>query len=314
MGATTVGRPPETRAMRPEIKRYLDENGARYTSEALRGALLQVGHDPAEVDAALQEWQSEHAGAFAGEESRRRFRRWTIWLHLGVLLAVFVLVILLDGAQASAVAPAAIAAGVLAVLLLLGWAISSMIGRALLPRTGIAVALIVPVISALGLGGTCLAIMSGSPFGRPPPPTVSGTMQLTVQPPMSFEGSGHATCQGQPGVSMSVFAENLGTLEGANVSVSLDRFEQGAEPNARRASGSSQDVNLSITLSRAPDNPGSQGWLRTSDTQLSLDAAADGLSGTIVFQDLGPVETGDPNAPAGGQPISGSVSWTCQGG
>ncbi len=113
---------------------------------------------------------------------------------------------------------------------------------------------------------------------------------------------------------MSVFAENLGTLDGAIVSASLDTFEQRGDPNAPRASGSSQDVNLSITLSRAPDDPGSQGWLRTSDTQLSLDAAADGLSGSIVFQDLGPVETGDPNAPPGGQPISGSVSWICQGG
>jgi hypothetical protein len=294
--------------VRPEIKRYLDENGARYTSEALRSALLQVGHDPAEVDAALQEWQSEHAGPFVGEESRGRFRRWTIWLHLGALIVVFVLVILLNGAQGSAVAPAAIAAGVLAVLLFLGWAISSLIGRALLPRTGFAVALIVPLISALGLGGTCLAIMSGSPLGRPPPPTVSGTMRLSIQPPMSFEGSGPATCQGTPGVSRSVFAENLGSLEGAMVSVSLDSLD------APLASVTSQDVNLSITLSRGPDNPGSQGWLRTPDTQLSLDAVANGLSGSIVFRDLAPVETGDPNTPAGGQPISGSVSWTCEGG
>jgi hypothetical protein len=300
--------------MRPEIKRYLDENGARYTSESLRSALLQVGHEPAEVDAALQEWQSERAGALVGEASRRRFRSWTIWLHLGALVVVFVLVILLDGAQPSAVFPAAIAAGVLAVLLFLGWAISSVIGRALLPRTGIAVALIVPLISALGLGGTCLAIMSGSPFGRPPPPTVSGTMRLTVQPPMSFEGSGPAICQGTPGVSLSVFAENLGTLDGAIVNVSLDTLEQGTDPNAPRASGTNQDVNLSITLARAPDEPRFQGWFRTADTQLSLDAAADGLSGSIVFQDLGPVETGDPNAPVGSQPISGSVSWTCQGG
>jgi hypothetical protein len=300
--------------MRPEIKRYLDENGARYTSGSLRSALLQVGHDPAEVDAALQEWESERAGAFVGEESRRRFRRWTIWLHLGALVVVFVLVILLDGAQASAVAPAAIAAGVLAVLLFLGWAISSVIGRALLPRTGIAVALIVPVISALGLGGTCLAIMSGSPFGRPAPPTVSGTMQLTIDPPMSFEGSGAAICQGTPGVSLSVFAENLGTLDGAIVGVALDTFEQGTEPNAPRASGTNQDANLSITLSRAPNDPGSQEWFRTSATQLSQNAAADGRSGAIVFQDLGPIETGDPNVPVGGQPISGTVSWTCQGG
>jgi hypothetical protein len=301
--------------MRPEIKRYLDEYGGRYTSDALRSALLEVGHDPAEVDAALQEWQSEHAGGIVGEEDRRKFGWWTIWLHLGALVAVFVLLILLNGAQASAAANAAIAAVVLAVFLFLGWAISSLIGRTLLPRTGIAVALIVPAISALGLGGTCLAVMGGFSTGQAPQPTTTGTMDLNIQPPLSFKGSGPATCQGKPGVTgLSVFAENLGLLDGSVVSMSVDAFQGGGDPNAPLPSGAEQSVNLSITLSGANGDAAPAGYLNTPETRLQVDVAPDGLSGTVVFEGLVPAEMTDPNAPGGREPISGTVSWTCQGG
>ena len=41
--------------MRPEIEAYLREHGARYTTDALRRELINAGHAPAEVDAALRE-------------------------------------------------------------------------------------------------------------------------------------------------------------------------------------------------------------------------------------------------------------------
>jgi hypothetical protein len=41
--------------MRPEIEAYLREHGAKYTTDALRRQLIDAGHDPAEVDAALRE-------------------------------------------------------------------------------------------------------------------------------------------------------------------------------------------------------------------------------------------------------------------
>ena len=37
--------------MRPEIEAYLRDNGARYTTKALRTQLIHAGHDPAEIDA-----------------------------------------------------------------------------------------------------------------------------------------------------------------------------------------------------------------------------------------------------------------------
>jgi hypothetical protein len=300
--------------MRPEIKRYLDENGARYTSEALRNALLQVGHDPAEVDAALQEWQSEHTGAFVGEETRRRFRRWTIWLHLGALIVVFVLLVILSGAQPSGITNAALVTGILGVVLLVGWYISWLIGRSLLPRTGIAIALIIPLISAIGLGGSCLALVGGISPGPASQPGTAGSMKLHLEPPVSFDGAGGATCYGKQGVAgSSVSAGELGTLDGAIVSVTVEVLPGGAAPDAALPSGNGQTVNVAITLFGGTKDAPSRGWFIGPETQISTDIAADGLSGNVIFKDLMPAETGDPNAPVG-QPISGSVSWSCQGG
>ena len=300
--------------MRPEIKRYLDENGAKYTSDELRSALLQVGHDPAEVDEALREWESEHAGAFAGEESRRRFRRWTIWLHVGALAVVFVLLLISFGAQPSGAANAALVTGVLGVLLLVGWYLSWLIGRRLLPRTGIAIALIIPLISALGLGGSCLALMGGISGGPAPQPGTAGSMKLHIEPPVSFDGAGGATCQGNQGVAgSSVSAGELGTLDGAIVSVTVEVLPSGGAPDLPQPSGSGQALMLSITLYGAKDGGPQTGWLVGPETQLSTDIAADGLTGNVAFKDLMPAETGGPAVPVGALPISGSVSWTCQG-
>jgi hypothetical protein len=299
--------------MRPEIKRYLDQNGARYTSDALRSALLQVGHDPAEVDAALQEWESEHAGAYAGEESRRRFRRWTIWLHVGALAVVFVLLLISFGAQPSGAANAALVTGVLGILLLVGWYLSWLIGRRLLPRMGIAIALIIPLISALGLGGSCLALMGGISGGPQPQPGTAGSMKLHLEPPVSFDGAGGATCQGKPGVAgSSVSAGELGTLDGAIVSVTVELLPAEGAPDLPQPSGNGQAVNLSITLYGTKDGAAQRGWFVGPDTQISTDTSIDG-SGNVAFRDLMPAETGDPAAPVGALPISGSVSWTCQG-
>jgi hypothetical protein len=144
--------------MKPEIEAYLREHGARYTTEALRSRLVAAGHDPGEVDAALQETEVARAPLLS---DRQTFGRLALWLHVGALVVVVVLVVIINGVQALGLA--LIAAVVLALFLALGWAVSSLIGRALLPHTGLVVALIVPVVSALALGGWCLSIMGTFP-------------------------------------------------------------------------------------------------------------------------------------------------------
>ena len=143
--------------MEPNIRRYLDEHGDTYTVEALRAGLIEAGHEPSTVQSALEEWQREAGNrGGAADEPRRTFDRVAAWIHVGAL-ALVVLV------AAAIVGPAsAVTIGVvLGVALLVGWAISRAIGRALLSRTTVAAALIVPAASAILIGGTCLAMFGG---------------------------------------------------------------------------------------------------------------------------------------------------------
>ena len=146
--------------MRPEIQEYLARHGREYTPEALRRGLVDAGHDPAEVDEALDEWRATGGGS-SPDAAARTFSRWAFWLHVAALVAMFVLVLAANGFDAFGLAT--FGALVLILFLLLGWVISSWIGRALLPRTGLAVALVFPAVSALLLGGTCVALLGGFP-------------------------------------------------------------------------------------------------------------------------------------------------------
>lgn len=142
--------------MRPEIEAYLRDNGARYTTKALRKQLLYAGYEAPEIDAALQETEAARAPQFAETRAvRRRFWGWVFGLNAATLAAVVVWVALRgNGTWAVAVVV------VLGFFLLIGLGVAGLIGRALLGR-GLAVALIAPIIVVIMLGGICAASMSG---------------------------------------------------------------------------------------------------------------------------------------------------------
>ena len=145
--------------MRPEIDAYLRTNGAKYTTKALRAQLIRAGHDPAEVDAALQETEAARAPQFA-ETRALRSRFWTWVWGLNVVGLVVATIWAFQG-------PNEIYAGavpvVLGLFLLIGLGISGLIGGSMLAR-GLGAALIVPVIFTLILTGACMA-MFGLPTG-----------------------------------------------------------------------------------------------------------------------------------------------------
>jgi uncharacterized membrane protein len=145
--------------MRPEIEAYLRDNGARYTTEALRQQLIHAGHDPAEVDAALQETEAARAPQFA-ETRALRSRFWLAALGLNLVGLVVATIWAFQGPSATYAGAVPI---VLGVVLLIGLGISGFIGRGML-RRGMAVALIVPLIFTVVLTGTCMA-MFGLPTG-----------------------------------------------------------------------------------------------------------------------------------------------------
>lgn len=140
--------------MKPEIDAYLREHGSRYTSEALRQQLIAAGHNAAEVDAALREAGATRAAHVSETGSLRgRFWLWAIGLHVAALAVATVWILI--GATSQVYVGIAIV--VLGIALLVGLGISGFVGRALLGR-GLGVAVVAPLISALLLGGTCMAM------------------------------------------------------------------------------------------------------------------------------------------------------------
>lgn len=284
--------------MNPDIKRYLDEHGATYTPEALRKGLLEAGYDPVAIDAAIQEWQAGRTGG-SGSEDRRTFGRWALWLHIGALAATFAVLVLLKGVEAAGIILMGV--GVLAVAMLIGWAISSAIGRSLLPGAGTTIALIVPAVSAIALGGTCFALLN-STISAPPR---DGTIDLEISAPFSFEGSGPADCYlGEGNVQLN--SQDLGALEGRPVSAFITWYAEGDPGRPAPVEG----TQISISLGPILETERPRSWSMSPDTQLVVEASADGRIGSAEFEDLAPeIEFPDAEIP---EPMSGSVSWTCE--
>lgn len=147
--------------MKPEIESYLREHGDRYTDDALREQLLQAGHTQEDVDTALQERAAGRAATATAPEARGRFWKLTWALHVAAwgLLALWVL---LQEPGTFRYGEGGIGLVVLAVTMLIGIGVSGLIGRGSATRGNLAVALVVPAISAVLLAGTCFAILGGA--------------------------------------------------------------------------------------------------------------------------------------------------------
>ena len=285
--------------MRPEIEAYLRENGARYTTKALREQLIHAGHDAAEVDDALQQTEAARAPQFAETRtSRSRFWWSAVALHVGALVLVTAWFVTRHYTYAPIAAP------ILGLMLLAGLGISGLIGRSMLRRSGVAVALLLPLISVIGLSGLCLAAMGGGPIQIPATP---GTMELQIDPPLSFEASGTAACSLQEG-GFTVYAADLGDLDTRYVSAQV--FSLG-DPNAQASpTDSFRAVSLSISLLPRSGTAGETYYGSAGDVPLELDSISDGRSGTLKFQGLAGQLIEDPQSSP--EPISGTLSWTCE--
>ena len=145
--------------MRPEIDAYLRANGAKYTTKALRQQLIHAGHDPAEVDAALQETEAARAPQLAAISAlRSRFWLWVWGLNIAALIVATIWAFQGPSPEYAGAVPI-----VLGIFLLVGLGIAGLIGRSMLGR-GLGVALIIPIIVVVLLTGTCMA-MFGVPTG-----------------------------------------------------------------------------------------------------------------------------------------------------
>jgi hypothetical protein len=177
---------------------------------------------------------------------------------------------------------------------------------------------VIPLIFALLIGGSCYALVGA--IGPPPPPPNEGVMELRIDAPMEFQGSGAAYCQlhGESGGFSIYPQQDLGAMNGRLVHASVDSFEgnggvEGGPAPAPNPGGEfGQNLNMYISLQPNSEADPPQEWFVTPATQIEVDAAADGLSGTVTFEGLeaAQFEPPDPGVVSGGA-ISGTISWQC---
>ncbi len=285
--------------MRPEIEAYLRQHGAQYTTEALRRQLITAGYDAAEIDAALRETEVGRGPQLAKTRASRSRYWWSaLGLHLAALVLVTIWVLTRNYTYGQ------IAAIILGLMLLVGLGVSGLIGRAVLPRSGLMAALLAPLISVVGLSGICLATIGGSSIQVPPRP---GVMELHIEPPLSFDGSGVAECF-LPEGSFSVHDADLGTLDGRLVSAWLS--SAGAQASA---AGTWRTVYLSVSLLPRVATGVETAYVSPGDATFELDAPSDGRSGTVRFAGL-VAQQNEPldSGVAVPGPITGTISWTCE--
>lgn len=143
--------------MDPKIGDYIREHRGTYTRVAMREQLIAAGHDPGQVDEALAQSERAATEGMPGAEDKPtpHYWRWAIAIQLITLGVVTAWV-------AAGPDPHGYWSGVLIFLgatLFLSMGITGFAGRAVLPRTGLLVALLLPLASALLLGGICLGMM-----------------------------------------------------------------------------------------------------------------------------------------------------------
>jgi VanZ family protein len=285
--------------MHPEIEDYLRKNGAEYTTKALRRQLLKAGYEAADIDAALEETQAARAPQLAKTKALRSQFWVAAWVvNFVVLVAVSALV-----SSSSPYSGAVFV--VLGIVMLLGLGISGTIGSAFLPGRGLLFALAIPVVVALLLGGTCFAMMQpGSGTGLPPSTRYPGTLELQVDAPLAFTGSGAATCETEKSL-FSVTAKDLGSMDELLVNVNIN----GAGSPLVKASDGERKAVVGIGfLDKAGGFAYSFGNQSLEDG-LQMESA-DGASGAITFHGLQQLVTG-ASPLEGEDSISGTITWIC---
>jgi len=288
--------------MDPRIADFIAKNQGRYTREALRQQLIDAGYEPDAIDAtwAALDTPDPDEASVAGEGFWPRFFLFLIGLNVAVFLIVAFTTGMFEVLTSGGGGLLGVFAVVLGIGALISWGIVAAVGPAKLGRTtAIVIGGLIPIVFALLIGGSCYALASTF---RPPPPAFSGEMEVHIDPPLSFDGSGLASCQPQrDGRSYSIRAERLGTIDGREVSTSVDTYE---------ANINEMTTSVYVTLAPNSDEDPFLEWTAGPSTDVQVDAAADGMSGTATFEELVALQQDPALGPT--DPISGTITWNCE--
>lgn len=277
------------------IADYISANRSKLTREAITQQLLEAGYQQEAIDATWAVLDTPDPDDQVGEGFWGRF-----WIYL---IGLNVAVVLLIGVSTGAFAPDRVGLlGILLVVLaigaLLAWGIVAAVGPAKLGRTtATVIGIVIPLVFALLIGGSCYALLAS--LGPPP---VSGTMQLQVEGRDDLGGPGTATCYVRAGSTFSVF----GQWEGPPyVSTSIDGTLTGGAPV----------VNVAVSVEPASETGRGESWSSYAPgagEAMEVDVRRDGLEGTVTFTDLPSDLSGPEFEGPDADPISGSVTWSCE--
>jgi hypothetical protein len=288
------------------IADYIGANRGKFTREAITQQLLEAGYEQGAIDATWAVLDTPDPDDVVGEGFWGRFWIYLIGLNVVALLLVGVVTQLIP----NAVGLAAVLGVVLAIGAAIALGIVALIHPTRLGRgTAIAIGGIVPFIFTFLIAGSCYALISS--IGTPAPPPRSGTLTLQVDTPTALEVSGPAWCQEPPEgetyfnvypkeplsseqgpiyVYVSAFVNTPGGELVPSVSISLGDPEQGPVVDYQSEAGGSADTVL---------EPGSTA-----------------TNGSVTFENFLPAEAfdeeGNPIDRADADPISGTISWSCE--
>jgi hypothetical protein len=166
----------------------------------------------------------------------------------------------------------------------------------------------IPIVFWLAVTGTCYAPIFGP--GVVQPTEQAGTMELRIEPPLSFSGSGGAICTIYAG-GFGINSDSLGMFDGMNMGASVSTA---GDPNVPAPSlGEDRSVIVTIALN-SPTGGGYVTYGSPVDKTFTSHLTADGVSGSVAFDGLERQTAEGPGASGAADtgPISGTVTWTCE--
>jgi hypothetical protein len=274
------------------IAEFIAQNRRTYTREAITQQLIDAGYSREAIQATWAALEAPDPDSTPDTGFWGRFWWMLIGVNLVVLLGVGVLTGLLFNLEQGAPLLGALAV-VLAIGALISWGIVAAVGPDKMGRTGsTTVGITIPLVMALLIGGGCYALI-----GSIGPPPRTGTLELDAG---ELSGSGSATCYvGQAGGGFSVFGQITGN---PLVSVDVNTFPMDGGPPTDEV----QNVSIFVE-----DERGTHYGPVAGETELTSNVDGGGLTGTVSFSNLRSDAAGEPFEGEAPEPISGSITWSC---
>lgn len=293
----------------PRIADYIRQHKDRYTRQAIREQLIEAGHEPEAIDRTWAVLDMPDPDDVIGRRFWSRF-----WMVLiGINVAVFLLVALGSGMLMNLSGYGGllvILAIVLTIFALIAWGVVGLTGPSRMRRVpALIVGVTIPLFFALLVGGTCYALVGS--IGPPPPPATSGTITVHLEPPLALDASGRVSCQESGDGFYNVFSDGSIDTDAGQLNVSING--QGD------ASGLTDAPFLSISFD---DGKGQGGFLEYQpgggeNAGIQATPGSTAMNGSLTFENFLPIESfdkeGNPIDRFDADPISGTISWNCEG-